>query len=381
MQPLRFSRLSIFLLLLLTAPAAGLRAATSKLDLTTGAVQDPCVFAAYRVNIRIDNHDSSAVNANTLTVRFYFNTSATLSVAAGFYLYIYDSSGTYQGFAAITGTQTVMGSTCTLGGRSANRYIDFSFASFSIPAGGYASPNGGYVDIAQSGSGAFDAACDDYSGTNSTGFNEINRMTLYQSGSLVCEYTSSSTQDPNTGVEPCTGVGGCGAANTPTATPSVTPSATQTQTPAVTPTGTPSNSPFYSPTFTASLTGTPTQTPVLSPTVTPSITWTRTATPTQTTVTTPQTPSFTPTPLMTLNKSVNKTQAMLGETLTFYLDWTNDSSNATTYKIWDSVSPYLTYVGCNSGCTSSGSVVNWSFAAASGSSGQVAFWAYISSTP
>lgn len=355
MQPQRLLRLTLLIFLLLALISVRLHAATSKLDLRTGGVLDPCVYASWRANFRIDNHDSSAVNVNTLTVRWWFSSSDNYS-AAGFLLYVYNSGGGYLGYSSITATQTVMGSTCSLDGRTANRYVDLTFSSFSIPAGGYASPNGGYLDFSKSGGGVFDAGCDDYSGTATGGFNESSRVALYQSSSLVCEYTDASTQDANSGVEPCSGLSGCGGASSPTPSPSPSPSRTPSASPG--PSGTP--------------TRTRTATPVQSPTATPTFT----ASPAVY-----QSPTSTPTPQMKLVKSVNTGVAVIGDTLTFYLDWSNDASAGVTYQLWDSVSPFISYMGCNGGCSYAGSVVRWSFAASAGSSGQVAFWGTINGAP
>jgi len=85
--------------------------------------------------------------------------------------------------------------------------------------------------------------------------------------------------------------------------------------------------------------------------------------------------------MMALVKTVNHSTAIIGDTLTFCLQWQNDSSAATTMRLWDTLATYLTYLGCDTGCSLSGSLVSWSFAAPAGSSGTVCFAATVNSSP
>jgi uncharacterized repeat protein (TIGR01451 family) len=85
---------------------------------------------------------------------------------------------------------------------------------------------------------------------------------------------------------------------------------------------------------------------------------------------------------MSLVKSANVTQATLGDTITFCLQWQNNSQSATVMTLWDTVSSYLTYLGCNTGCSESASLVTWNLGSQSaGSSGTVCFWAKVSGYP
>ncbi len=84
---------------------------------------------------------------------------------------------------------------------------------------------------------------------------------------------------------------------------------------------------------------------------------------------------------MRLQKSVNVSQAVVGDTLTFTIQWVNDAAGTVSYQIWDSLSPFLSYLGCDNGCTASGQFVAWNFSAPPGSSGQVALWARINGAP
>ena len=91
---------------------------------------------------------------------------------------------------------------------------------------------------------------------------------------------------------------------------------------------------------------------------------------------------MTATPLMALHKTVNTGVATFGDTLTYCLNWSNDSSASVNMLLWDTLPSVLTYVGCNGGCTAAGNYVNWNLGAkASGSSGQVCVWAKITGYP
>lgn len=95
--------------------------------------------------------------------------------------------------------------------------------------------------------------------------------------------------------------------------------------------------------------------------------------------------SPTPTPGMQLTKTADKPQATLGDTITYTINWVNDSSAARTMTIWDTVPANLTYVGCNApvgSCSQSGGLVTWSLGSqGAGASGSVTFWATVSSYP
>jgi len=116
---------------------------------------------------------------------------------------------------------------------------------------------------------------------------------------------------------------------------------------------------------------TPTYTASPTPSITPSVTITLT----------PQA-TFTVTPLMQLTKTSNVAVATIGDTVTYCLNWKNDATAAEVMLIWDTVPAYLTYLGCNSGCSVAGTLVSWNLGSqASGASGQVCFWGTVNSYP
>ena len=121
-----------------------------------------------------------------------------------------------------------------------------------------------------------------------------------------------------------------------------------------------------------------------SPTITLTPTPTLTATPSFTfspTLTRSPTITLTVTPQMALTKSANVSQATIGDTITFCLNWSNDSGGTKIVNSWDSIPATLTYLGCSNSCTKTGSVVAWSVNAAAGASGQVCFWGTVNGYP
>jgi uncharacterized repeat protein (TIGR01451 family) len=92
--------------------------------------------------------------------------------------------------------------------------------------------------------------------------------------------------------------------------------------------------------------------------------------------------TFTPTPSMPLVKTINVPSANVGDTVTYCLNWTNNSSAVQSFSVWDTVSPYITYMGCISGCAQSGNVLSWNVvSAASGATGTFCFWGTVNAYP
>jgi uncharacterized repeat protein (TIGR01451 family) len=161
-----------------------------------------------------------------------------------------------------------------------------------------------------------------------SGWSSIQNITLYNNGQLVCEYTSSSSTDQSSGIPYCGSSSGCNGC----------------------PAGYMQNMAMN-----ASGASNVVCVPVFSPT---------------------------PTPGMQLTKTVNMSQATIGDQLTFCIHWSNNASSAKTITVWDTVPSYTTYVGCDNGCSQAGGLVVWTLASrASGSSGNVCFWSTVSSYP
>jgi hypothetical protein len=190
-------------------------------------------------------------------------------------------------------------------------------------------PGGGYVEpqtavIFDNGTGATNRANDytrptDWATSANPAGGDQKWATLYYNNQLVCEYINATTADPNTGNEPCNIAGSCGATPTPTAT----------------------------------------MTSTATPTATPSIT-----------------------PAMPLLKTVNVSAAILGDTVTFCINWTNDSTSVRTFNVWDSISTYISYLGCISGCAKTGQVVSWTVTSANpGDTGTFCFWGTLNGFP
>lgn len=136
-----------------------------------------------------------------------------------------------------------------------------------------------------------------------------------------------------------------------------------------------------SPTPTATASGT------VTVSMTPSLTVTRTYTPSPSATPTPSpcatpTPSPSSTPGMELVKSASVGVATLGDTITFCLQWKNDSQSSVPMLLWDSLQPYLSYLGCDHGCTEAGQLVDWNLGLVlPGATGTACFWAKVSGYP
>ncbi len=274
--------------------------------------------------VRITNWDTIAIPLSTISIRVWLNTSKTVT-AERYDGRVYNASGGDLGtFASVSAAETALGSVCSFDGRSANKYVTITFGTGpDIPAnGGYLTMNG--IVRNTDWSNPFDAECDDYTRMLSTWTTLRNEpsYTLYQGTNIVCEYISATTQDVNTGINPCTGGNGCSPVGPASPTRTVTRTATRTNTPVpptitFTRTATMTNSPVP-PTATFTRTATPTNTPVP-----PTATFTRTAT--QTGSPTPMataSPTGTPVPptvtfTRTVTRSVTATNTPVPPTLTF----------------------------------------------------------------
>ena len=300
-----------------TAPA------TNKLNLQVAndnSGNDPCVANSFKYKVKIINNDTVDVALNSLTVRAYFycaNTSDTFGINGCWGGAVYNSAGVSQGSVSCTLVTATAATTYIYSStRKVNKYVDLTFSGVTvIPA------NGGYLDLS---SGAeiyrnswatpFDDSCDDFSqlGTNTT-YHEDPYFNLFEGANLVCEYTSATTQDALTGINPVTGVSACGGPTTPTNTPvsSFTFTMTRTNTPTFTRTNTQTFTATPSATMTYTATRTATSSPTLTatPTVTPSVTVTpaNSATSTQT-----RTPTFTGTPSSTITRTATPTGSATG---------------------------------------------------------------------
>ncbi len=322
-----------------------------------------CLENGIKWKVKITNWDTVAIPIASITVRVWFNTSKTMTTEK-YDGRVYNSSGTDQGtFSTVSSTETSIGSTCTYGGRSANKYVTVSFSGGpNIPA------NGGYLymdgivrtfDWSQ-----LDAECDDYTRLLSTWTSYVNEpsYTLYEGINLVCEWINASTLDANTGINLCTGGNGCGGAtatwtrttvvtpkwtrigtptNTGIRTNTILPTGTMTRTvtPTWTRTGMRTNTPVTS-TFTATATGTGTMTRTATPT------WTRTGTRTNTPVTSTFTitPTHTAPPTGTWTRTATGTNTMTS-THSITSTWTRTFTPTFTCTSTMTNTPTMTVTG------------------------------------
>ncbi len=288
--------------------------ATHKLNLEikSASLANTCGEQAMNYDIKITNYDSVDIDISTLKWRVWLNTAASI-VVEKYDSRIFDATGTgTSNQPGVASSETAIGSICSLGGKTANKYIDVTFTgAYSIPA------NGGYLymkGVVRTSSYAnLDPECDDYSTIPGAwaAYTNSSTFTLYEGTNLVCEYLNSTTQDTaNTGINPCTGATGCPGATTKTNTPTA---------PTFTATPTRTNTPVPTPTSTATRTNTP-----VAPTAT------HTSTRTVTLTNTPQPPTYTFTSTLTNTPvqptatfTATKTNSPVPPTSTFTLTRTN----------------------------------------------------------
>jgi hypothetical protein len=322
--------------------------------------------AAYTCNVsntmpfelQIYNDGPTAINVNTLTVRFWYKSSAGKTYTVDFY----DQRTQPDNQTNIGATFSVQPNTpsaCP----DANQQITITFpGSSNIPVGGYLKIDGAvhFTDYS-----IFDPECDDYTRIGSTTAHYDSHFGLYDGGGLVnqdsgyglasvpCAIPSATCTPTTIGKQNCatdsTGSVGCAfvplTGNTPTFTPTytrtptftatrtftstmtftstytvtATPTFTYTATPTRTYTSTPSPTPTYTSTntrtATPTFTNTPSPTPTYTNTMTPTSTATKTATPTNTvtstcTNTATPTATFTNTPSKTATPTNSVTQTV-----------------------------------------------------------------------
>ena len=79
-----------------------------------------------------------------------------------------------------------------------------------------------------------------------------------------------------------------------------------------------------------------------------------------------------------ITKSINKTAAVLGDTITYCFNYTNPEAAVRTFNLWDTIPAVADFIGCDSGCTvqayGSNIVVNWPLSVAANGSGTVCMW-------
>ncbi len=141
----------------------------------------------------------------------------------------------------------------------------------------------------------------------------------------------------------------------------------------------------------------PTFTRTRTSTFTPVYTYTRTPTPggPSPTFTRTQTftPTFSPTPTFTmstllieLTKTINTNVAMLGDTITYCLNYRNAGSSAASFRIWDTIPSVTDFVGGDSGYmtvpSGSDTIVYWDITnVPAGGTGQRCFWVRVARLP
>ncbi len=307
---------------------------TSKLNLEVRATTgDACTDTMMQFDVRITNYDTAAVDPSTLEVRFWVNESAAIGWNGCWGGVVYSAAGAELG--DLTNTTGVGSASCA----SQTQYGSITFSGPEIPA------NGGYAaefsaQLHRGWQAPFDTGCDNYSKPGTTTYHNDPHWALYENGNLVCEWTSASTQDADTALNPCTGANACAAATstyTYTRTSTNTPTRTNTPLP-------PTSTHTYTNTATHTATRTFTAVPptntntAIPPTATH--TFTRTATNTHTSTNTAVPPTFTHTHTRTYTNTNTHTATLIptstntvpvGSTNTNTYTVTNTFTNTNTH--------------------------------------------------
>lgn len=174
----------------------------SKLNLQVrNANLDSCTDGNFKIEYKIINNTGAAFDLSKLKVKAWLNNAEAVLFVNCDWVRAYNSAGTATGtYATATNADASMTLCSAETTRKANQVRTLSFSTLSIPAGGYATVvawywRGGYTP--------FDVGCDDYSKPGATTFHEDKYFGLYENNKIMKEYTSSTTIDALSGVEPC----------------------------------------------------------------------------------------------------------------------------------------------------------------------------------
>lgn len=326
-------------------------------------------------NFEVINNDSFNININDLMICEWISNAAPASLLQFANDYGGGTTPWVWGGPTLVGTATAWTPPQTLpANRGANEKLCIQATSGQILAPGQ-SWNGitgrFYLNSPQ----VFDNHYDDYSQpTGSSTYVSDHHFALYYQGQLVTEYSSPTTPDPNTGLEPnymWLEDYVPGAVTYQGSTPSAAVSLPQL-------------------TWTLD---------AVAPASTVNFTWTGTinaATPPGTIITneadysTPAGPGISNkvqtlvgSATLSVVKSINKTVFTFGETVTYCFAWSNTGTAAVNVTLWDTLAPILTYVGSDHAPSSMvGNYLTWNLGTqAANSSGTVCVYAKITAYP
>jgi hypothetical protein len=207
----------------------------------------PSHFSTGADTARITNWGTQPVTLNNLSIKAWFDYTGSATLQAASYVNsqsVYTSGGSWIANVNAAAVNFIsLGTTDNCGNnRQANEAALINFTDGNTvtipPNGGYLQTNSDTNSLAtwhRSDWANFNYS-QDYSritdaGTGAATRANLSYYTLYLNGNLVCESTSASTQDTNSGQEPC-GISACGGGGSKTRRPSAdTDVSNQTPTP------------------------------------------------------------------------------------------------------------------------------------------------------
>jgi len=185
-----------------------------------------CVYGSYRPEFKITNWGSQAVPLTAVDIRLFFNNplTETIEFVGADYVRIFNANGGITGYYgnAIHFDSAPPNPECVVApDRLANQTHHVALRPLSGASGTSIPPNGGYATVVVAfrragGATPFDAGCNDFSKLladparafhNDKYFNLVEPNPSGPPNKLICEATSATASDPDSGIDP--GVNAC----------------------------------------------------------------------------------------------------------------------------------------------------------------------------
>jgi uncharacterized repeat protein (TIGR01451 family) len=322
----------------------------------------------------ITNYSGGNIQITDLMICEWVNDNAPVG-AITFHNYYGGNTNPWAGWGgpAWSGTATTFSPPQTLpSNRQANIQLCFQPTTAQLlPTG--TSLTDINIDWSVSSPEVWDNHADDYSQANSSSYVEDHHFALYYQGKLVTEYSSPTTPDPETGLQPKYLF-----LEDPVPSPLVYAGSTPTASVVL---------PQLSWTLDA-----------IAPGATVSFTWwgtipggtaggtvinnTADGQDSSGPIISNQVSTLIGSANVSLVKSIAKNIYSFGDTVTYCIAWSNTGTAAVNVTITDPYDPILTFIGADNGGTNSGHTMTWALGnQPANSSGTVCFWAQITAYP
>jgi hypothetical protein len=188
---------------------------------------DSCVFASFRPEFRVTNFGPDPFPLRGVDIRMFFNNPLpeTIEFVNADFVRIFNPNGTLTGAfgTAVAFTSAPPDPNCVVAAdRRANQTHHIALISADPAFDAAIPPNGGFATVIVSfrragGLAPFDAGCDDFSKLpadpsrsfrNDRFFNLVQPEAMGPPTRLICEFTSATMTDPESGID--AGVNACG---------------------------------------------------------------------------------------------------------------------------------------------------------------------------